>query len=108
MGIPVVLALTLAAGLAAFLVIRALRSSHAGSSAPSEALLLEDAIITQPVSPGMEGGAEIRKRGAEPLAIRVRANDSARAFALGAMVRVIDIREGCCVIESADEEHLVR
>ena len=35
--------------------------------------------------------------------------DSDQAFARGAKVRVIDYREGCClIVEYADEEHLVR
>jgi hypothetical protein len=108
MPIQIIVVSALAAGFAAFIVIRARRPRGGASPRRSEDLLLEDAIVTEPVAPGMEGRAEIRKEGAEPLLLRVRANDSAQAFARGSAVRVIDLREGCYVIEGADEEHLVR
>jgi membrane protein implicated in regulation of membrane protease activity len=104
----VYLVAVLAAGLAVLLVLRSLRSRRREAQAATNALLLEEATVTEPIAPGMEGRAEIRKGGAEPLALRVRATDSAQAFARGARVRVIDFREGCCFIESADEEHLAR
>ena len=97
----------LAVGLAATFAFRASRKRGKTAFA-SEALLLEEAIITEPIAPGMEGRAEIRKPGAEPLALRVRASDASQVFVRGAMVRVIDFRKGCCFIESSDEEHLVR
>ena len=56
----------------------------------------------------MEGKAEIRKPGVLPIVLRVRTTDSAQAFARGAKVRIIDFRDGCWFIESADEEPLVR
>ncbi len=100
--------IALAAGLAVFLSIRALRSGAGGASPNPETLLLEEAIVTEPIAPGMEGKAELRRQGSKALSLRARAMDSDQAFARGAKVRVIDYREGCCLIESADEEHLVR
>jgi hypothetical protein len=108
MSVPYIVIIALAAGLAAFFSVRALRAGAKGASPAPEALLLEEAVVTEPIAPGMEGKAELRKRGAKPLNLRARAMDSAQAFARGAKVRVIDYREGCCLIESADEEHLVR
>jgi len=99
--------IVLVVGLAAFLVFRFLDSRAAKSLPSPEALLLEEATVTEPIGPGLEGRAEIRKDGGEALSLRVRATDAGQAFARGAKVRVIDFREGCCFIESADEEHLV-
>jgi hypothetical protein len=103
--------IALAAGFAAYLSVRALRGAPGAAAGPlpdPEAMLLQEAVITRPVAPGMEGGAEIRKPGSRPLALRVRANDASQAFARGTRVRVIDCRDGCCFIESVDEVHLVR
>ena len=108
MAVLVIVIVALAAGLAVFLMVRALRSGGVAAAANPEALLLEEAIVTEPVAPGMEGKAEIRRQGSGPLALRIRATDDSQAFARGAKVRVIDFREGCCYIESSDEEHLVR
>jgi hypothetical protein len=103
-----VVIIALAAAVCLFLVVRNLAMVHKGSSGLSEDILLEEAVITEPVAPGMEGKAELRKRGAKPLPLRVRATDASQAFARGAKVRVIDLREGLCIIENADEVHLVR
>lgn len=100
--------IALAAGLAVFLAVRSLRMGGKADPPSPETLLLEEATITEPVAPGLEGKAVFRKRGGSPLSLRVRATDSAQAFARGTKVRVIDFREGCCFIESADEEHLAR
>ena len=100
--------IALAAAAALYVAIRSLLSGGAVSASPPEAILLEEAIVTMPVAPGMEGKAEIRKRGAKPLPLRIRATDASQAFARGAKVRVIDMREGMCIIENADEVHLVR
>jgi hypothetical protein len=103
----------LAVGIAAFLSLRALRPGalrrgRGSALPPAEALLLEEAVVTEPIAPGLEGKAELRKPGAKPLPLRVKAGDPSQVFARGSMVRVIDLREGCCIIESADEVHLVR
>ena len=108
MSAPYIVIIALAAGLAVFFSVRALRAGSNRASPSPEAFLLEEAIVTEPIAPGMEGKAELRRRGAKPLSLRARAMDSAQAFARGAKVRVIDYREGCCFIESADEVHLVR
>jgi hypothetical protein len=100
--------IALAAAAALYVAIRALLSGGAVSASLPEAILLEEAVVTVPVAPGMEGKAEIRKRGAKPLPLRIRATDASQAFARGAKVRVIDMREGMCIIENADEVHLVR
>jgi hypothetical protein len=103
--------IALAVGFAAFLSLRALRPGalRRGPATPTaEALLLEEAVVTEPIAPGLEGKAELRKPGARPLPLRVRAADPSQVFARGSRVRVIDLREGCCIIESADEVHLVR
>ena len=92
----------------AYFSVHALRSGRNRPAPSPEALLLEEAIVTQPIAPGMEGVAELRKPGALPLVLRVRTTDSAQAFARGSTVRIIDFRDGCWFIESADEEHLVR
>ena len=102
----VIIVLALAVG--AYFSMRALRSGRNRPAPSPEALLLEEAIVTQPIAPGMEGMAELRKPGAPPLVLRVRTTDSAQAFARGSTVRIIDFRDGCWFIEGADEEHLVR
>jgi hypothetical protein len=106
---PLVLSIAaaLALALALFLALRARRPAEAPSS-PTEAILLQEAIVTEPVAPGLEGRAEIRRPGAGPLPLRIRAADASQAFARGSKVRVIDLREGLGIIEGADEEHLVR
>ncbi len=93
--------------LAAFLIFRLVDARAARRLPDPQALLLEEATVTEPIGPGLEGRAEIRKGGGEALTLRVRATDAGQAFARGARVRIIDFREGCCFIESADEEHLV-
>jgi hypothetical protein len=103
-----VVIIALAVGFAAFLAIRAFRSGRREDHPVPEALLLEEAVVTQPIAPGMEGMAEIRELGVAPLVLRVRATDASHAFARGTRVRVIDCRDGCYFIENADEEHLVR
>lgn len=108
MPVLVIAIIALAAGFAAFLSVRALRKTGRGPSPAPEALLLEEAVVTEPIAPGMEGRAELRKHGSKPLPLRARAMDSDQAFARGAKVRVIDFREGCCYVENADEVHLVR
>ena len=107
MPIVYIALIALAAGIAVFLALRAIGARKSEAPSP-EALLLEEAVITEPVAPGMEGKAELRKHGSRPLPLRVRATDSSQAFARGAKVRVIDLQDGCCIIESSDEVHLVR
>ena len=113
MFIAVVAIIVLAVGFAAFLSLRALRPGslsrgERGALPRAEALLLEEAVVTEPIAPGLEGRAELRKPGAKPLPLRVRAGDPYQVFARGSRVRVIDLREGCCIIENADQVHLVR
>lgn len=111
MSVLTIAIIALAAGFAVFLFVRGRRgvSGAAGRLSPApESLLLEEAIVTEPIAPGMEGKAELRKHGSRPLPLRVRAMDADQAFARGAKVRVIDFREGCCFVENADEVHLVR
>jgi hypothetical protein len=105
---PLYIALAaLAAILVLVLAARAL-AARRGRPLVSEAVLLEEAVVTEPVAPGLEGRAEVRKLGTDPLQLRVRASDAAQAFARGAKVRVIDLRDGLGIVEAADEEHLVR
>lgn len=99
--------IVLAAAIAVFLFFFA-RSLRRGGTPSPEALLLEEATVTEPIAPGLEGRAELRKRGSPTVVLRVRATDSSQAFARGSMVRVIDMREGCCIVESSDQVHLVR
>jgi hypothetical protein len=108
MPLPLVVVIALAAALILFFVVRAIRSNHEPTFPSAEATLLEEAIVTEPVAPGMEGKAEIRKRGADPVHLRVRATDGSQAYARGSLVRVIDLREGVCIVEGADQEHLAR
>lgn len=72
-----------------------------------EDFLLEEAEITEAVEPGREGRAVARKFGAEA-PLRVRAGEASLSFPKGAAVRIIDCRDGCYLVEAADEEHLVR
>jgi hypothetical protein len=100
--------IALAAIATLYIAVRALLPAADRPDSQPEAILLEEAVVVEPVAPGMEGKAEIRKRGAKPLRLRVRATDASQAFARGAKVRVIDMREGMCIIEGADVVHLVR
>jgi hypothetical protein len=103
-----VVVIALAAIATLYIAVRALFPSVGGADSASEEVLLEEAVVVEPIAPGMEGKAEIRKQGAKPVLFRVRATDASQAFARGARVRVIDLREGTCIIEGADEVHLVR
>jgi hypothetical protein len=100
--------IALAAIATLYIAVRTLYPGEDKALPASEDILLEEAVIVEPVAPGMEGKAEIRKRGAKPILFRVRATDASQAFARGARVRVIDLREGTCFVEAADEVHLVR
>jgi hypothetical protein len=103
-----VLIIVVAAVLALYVAFRALFPGGGEAASAPEAILLEEAVVVEPVAPGMVGKAEIRKPGSKPLCIRVRATDASQAYARGTKVRVIDLREEICIIESADEVHLVR
>ena len=107
---PVIYVVIIAAAsiLALYVAARALLPRAGASAVVPEAILLEEAVVIEPVAPGMEGKAEIRKGGSKPLKLRVLANDASQAYARGTKVRVIDLREGLCIIEGADEVHLVR
>jgi membrane protein implicated in regulation of membrane protease activity len=98
----------LAAVLALYVAVRALLAGGKETVSVPETILLEEAIVIEPVAPGMEGKAEVRKRGSKPLELRIRATDASQAFVRGTKVRVIDLREGLGIVESADEVHLVR
>jgi hypothetical protein len=108
MPVIYVVVIVLAAVLALYVAVRALLAGRGEAASVPETILLEEAVVIEPVAPGMEGKAEIRRRGDKPLQLRVRATDASQAFARGTKVRVIDLREGMGIIESADEEHLVR
>jgi hypothetical protein len=108
MPVIFVVVIALAAVIALYVAARALLAGGGDAASVPEAILLEEAVVIEPVAPGMEGKAEIRKRGARPLRLRVRATDASQAFARGTKVRVIDLREGTCIVEGADQEHLVR
>ena len=88
--------IALAAAAAVFLALRALRFGQGGIPLVPEAIILEEADLNTQ--------ATIENT----IALRARATDSAQAYARGAKVRVIDFRDGCCFVEAADEEHLVR
>lgn len=103
-----IVVIALAAIATLYLAIRTLSPGEGEDDSASEEVLLEEAVVVEPVAPGMEGRAEIRKQGARPILFRVRATDASQAFARGARVRVIDLREGTCIIEGADEVHVVR
>jgi membrane protein implicated in regulation of membrane protease activity len=108
MPVVYIAVIALAAVATLYIAVRALFPGEGGGDPASEEILLEEAVVVEPIAPGMEGRAEIRKQGAKPLLFRVRATDASQAFARGARVRVIDLREGTCIIEGADEVHLVR
>ena len=108
MHVVYIVVIALATALALYLAARALFSGRSAVVSVPEAILLEEAVVIETVAPGMEGKAEIRKRGVKPLQLRVRAFDASQAYPRGTKVRVIDLREGMCIIEGADEVHLVR
>jgi hypothetical protein len=108
MPIVYIALIVLAAVATLYIAVRALFPGEGRADPASEEILLEEAVVVEPIAPGMEGRAEIKKQGAKPILFRVRATDSSQAFARGARVRVIDLREGTCIIEGADEVHLVR
>jgi hypothetical protein len=102
----VIIGLALALCLAvAFMAMR-----RGGDSAPlqAETLLLEDAIVTEPVAPGLAGRAEIQKEGGAARNLKVKAIDPCQAFERGARVRIIDIQGDLCIVEAADQEHRAR
>jgi hypothetical protein len=103
-----IVVITLVAIATLYIATRTLFPVWERESLASESFLLEEAVVVEPVAPGMEGRAEIRKRGAKPVLFRVRATEESLAFARGARVRVIDLREGICIVEGADAVHLVR
>jgi hypothetical protein len=106
---PVLVAIfVLAAALAAFFAARALFAGRKRAPLPPEAIILEEVVVTEPVAPGMEGAAELRKAGYRKLGLRIRATDPSQAYARLSTVRVIDYRDGCFFVEGADEEHLAR
>jgi hypothetical protein len=100
--------IALAAIATLFIAVRVLSPGEGGADSASEEVLLEEAVVVEPIAPGMDGKAEIRKRGAKPVLFRARATDSSQAFARGSRVRVIDLCEGTGIVEGADEVHLVR
>lgn len=108
MPVVYIVVIALAAAATLYMAVRSLLQGATETVAASESVLLEEAVIVEPVAPGMEGRAEIRKRGAKPVLFRVRATDETHAFARGARVRVIDLQEGAGIVEGADEVHLVR
>lgn len=77
------------------------------SSFKPEDFLLDEAVVTVPVAPGMLGKAAVRRYGAE-VEVYIRAEDPAQAFARGERVRLIDYAEGSYLVEPADAEHMVR
>jgi hypothetical protein len=106
---PVSIVIIIVAAAALFvLALRFLRGKPAPSVPTAESILLEEAVIVEPVAPGMEGKAEISKPGSPVISLRVRATDASEVFARGAKVRIIDLHEGLCIIEGADKEHLAR
>lgn len=95
----------LLAGLA--LLLRAYGRKRRALSLRPEDFLLEEAEITEAVGPGREGRAFVRKYGV-PAPLPLRAREPGLAFPRGSAVRIIDCRDGCYLVEAADEEHLVR
>jgi len=69
-------------------------------------MLLEEAVVSEPLAPGMEGRAVFR-RGSQDRPLRIRAVDGDQAFSRGTRVRILDYRDGAYLVEAADEEHLV-
>jgi membrane protein implicated in regulation of membrane protease activity len=108
MPVAYIVVIALVAVATLYIAARTLFPAWEQESPASESFLLEEAVVVEPVAPGMEGRAEIRKRGAKPVLFRVRAMEDSLAFARGARVRVIDLREGICIVEGADAVHLVR
>jgi hypothetical protein len=92
--------------LGAFLLVSRLGVKEQDSSFRPEDLILEEAVVTVPLAPGMMGKAELRKSGMV-VEIQVKAVDGDQAFARGSRVRVIDYRNECYLVEPSDEEHLV-
>jgi membrane protein implicated in regulation of membrane protease activity len=74
----------------------------------AEALLFEEAVVTQPVAPGLEGMASLCRPQVQGLSIKIKATDASQAFARGDRVRIIDVNGGVCIVESVDQEHRAR
>jgi hypothetical protein len=90
------------------IAIVALRGGRHSSELKAESILLEEAVVTEPVAPGLEGRASLHRPEAQPLSIKVKATDASQAFARGDRVRIIDVGKGVCTVESADQEHRAR
>lgn len=105
---PSTFAIILALALCLTLAALAIRKGRRAPELKAEAILLEEAVVTQPVAPGLEGRASLRRPGGQGLPIKVRATDGSQAFARGDRVRIIDVSGGVCIVESADQEHRAR
>lgn len=107
---PPILALfiALASALCAAMSVFALRGRGKSGKLEAQAVLLEEAVVTEPVAPGLEGRASLTRPGAPSTSITVKAIDACQAFARGDRVRIIDVVGGLCIVESADQEHRAR
>lgn len=87
--------------------LRRLLGGKRGAGEGPERFILEEAVVTVAVAPGLAGRAELCGPGAAA-ELPVRAAAANLAFARGSRVRIIDYREGSFLVEAADEAHLVR
>jgi len=101
-------AIVLAAAAITYVAVRSLRADKSTEGDLAEEILLEEAEIIEAVAPGLEGVAEIRRRGLKPLRFKARATDPSYVFARGSRVRVVDFQDGVGIVEGADEVHVVR
>jgi membrane protein implicated in regulation of membrane protease activity len=105
---PLTLAIIVALAICLALAALAIRKSRQAPRLKIEAVLLEEAVVTEPVVPGLEGRATLCRPEVQDLPIKVRATDTSQAFARGDRVRIIDVSGGVCIVESADQEHWAR
>jgi hypothetical protein len=103
-----VVAIALAACLCATLALTAISARRKIPAPEAESILLEEAVVTEPVAPGLEGKAQLHRPDAPPLSLRIKATDASQAFARGDRVRIIDVTGGLCIIENADQKHQAR
>lgn len=94
------------AGVAIAIAVRALRSflrRDVDSSFVDSDFILEEAEITIPVAPGKMGKAYVARFGPQ-VEVYVKSIDENRAFARGERVRIVELRDGCCLVEPAGDD----
>ena len=93
------------AGLVIAVLVRMLKSfltRDISTSFSASDFLMEEAEITIPIEAGKMGKALVRKFGSNS-EVFVRAREAEMAFAAGDLVRIVDIRDDCYLVEASDQ-----